>query len=437
VIVQSSLQRSHPIPIPPGAIDRILEVAMRHRLLVRAIRNFSQCSLMLLVLSGWLAACSSDGPAAAAEIWYSGYHALDSRTIEGLTCNARLSDAQSLFQKNSETVHQFNSYSFDISQVRFRTVDRTGEAAIVEAKGIETVFLNQEPASSEVKKNWQFVRESGVWKWCGDLPYQEEASPFSGVLVGITVVVGLVAGGGFFVWMFGRRMAKYSDYITESEDGTHQIEDFRAGWIRSFSKAKGWGLIYDDRSREYWFDYDSFVNRAYQNLNNGERVLFQVERNGRGPRARNVIRAENNTSTTNPHSRKLVILADRVKKLRQDFRFYKVTLLQKELNTCKSFFELLDLDVKRYHIRLADYEVVLLYEVGKDLHALSNEIDAMADDSRLWVRVLHLALQVLNVVADVIERVSPHTAELLRSLGRSAGHLLDSRQPPLLGPGKE
>jgi hypothetical protein len=171
-------------------------------------------------------------------------------------------------------------------------------------------------------------------------------------------------------------------------------------------------------------------------LTNGERVLFQAEWTERGPRACNVIRTDNQPPSTNPHSRKLIILAERVKRLRQDFRFYKVAHVQRELNTCKSFFELLDYDMQRYHIKLVEYEVILLYEIGKDLRELTDEIQSMSDDQRWWMRIVALLIKVLNILADIIQTISPQTAELLRSVGRNAGRLLDSRKQPLLGPGK-
>jgi len=390
------------------------------------------------MLSGWLASCSSDGPAISAEMWYRGFHTLDFQAVEALTCSARLSEVQLLLQQNSQTINQFNSHGFDISRVEFRTVDQKGESATVEAKGREIVFLDQETYSGEIKKNWQFVREFGVWKWCGDLPAEANTGLFSDVSPGVIVLGGLFVAVIFLRVILGNRNRDYSEFYTQSEDGAlRQIQKYEAGWIKSFSKLKGYGFINDDRGKTYWIDYGSFIDQGYRDVTNGERVLFQAEWTARGPRARNVIRVESQTSSSNPHSRKLVILADRVKKLHQDFRLYKVAYLQKELNTCKSFFELLDLDVKRYGIKLADYEVVLLYEVEKDLHELSDEVQAMSYDSRWWARILHLILQTLNAVADIIQTASPQAAELLRSLGRGAGRLLDTRKPPLLGPGKK
>lgn len=392
---------------------------------------------MLLVLSGWLAACSSAGPAAAAEKWYAGYQALDFQTVQGLTCSARRPEVQLLLQKNYETLHPFRSHSFDISGLEFRTVKQQGGIVTVEVTGTEKLVLDQETSSKEIKKDWYFIRESGEWKWCGDLLNPPpEPNFFSNIPVWVVVAGGLILAVILFA-LFSGRTHDYSPFYEQSTDGAlRRIQEYQAGWIRSFHKVKGYGFVYDERGKSYYINYDSFVDRDSRDLNNGERVLFQAQRTTSGLQARNVIRTENKTRISNPHSRKLVILADRVKKFRQDFRLYRMADLQKELNTCKAFFELLDMDVKRYNIKLADYEVVLLYEVERDLRDLSDEIQAMAYDSRWWVRILHLVLQVLNSVADILQTVSPRTAELLRSMGRSAGHLLDSKRLPLLGPGK-
>jgi len=216
------------------------------------------------------------------------------------------------------------------------------------------------------------------------------------------------------------------------EDISSQIQEYVAGSIKSFIEGKGSGFIKDGRGTNYSIDYSSFVDEGYHHLAPGEKVLFQTEWTPGGLRARNVIRVHNPTSSTNPHSRKLVIVADRTKRLRQNFRSYKLAYLKRELNTLKAFFELLSFDLKRYDIKLEDYEVVLLYEVERDLHGLSDKIYSISYDSRWGVRTVALILQILDVVADIIERASPQTADLLRSFGRGAGRLLHSNEPPLL-----
>ena len=411
---------------------------MGNRFSAKSIRIFSKRSVVLFVWIGLLASCSNNQPAASAESWDTEFHRADIQKVAELTCGARFSEVQALLQESLRGIKDFNSYDFDLSQLQFRTVERRGDTALVEVKGEEKVFHDGNMSPTEIKKDWKFVRESGVWKWCGEEPYKEYPTSLSLVSIGIIVLGGLFVVIVFLSLMFGNKPRGYSEFYAQSTDGSApRIEEYQTGWVKSFSKMKGSGFIDDDRGKSYFIDYASFVNQRYHDLTNGERVLFQAEETRRGTRARNVIRVEGPTNSSNPHSRKLIILADRVKKLRQDFRFYKVTYLNKELNTCKAFFELLDLDVKRYHIKLMDYEVVLLYEVERDLHDLSDEIQSLAYDSRWWVRILHLILQTLNVVADIIQIASPRTAELLRSLGRGAGRLLTTKQPPLLGPGNK
>lgn len=409
---------------------------MGNRSLTKSLRIFSRCSILLVLLSGWLAACSNDAPAVSAQRWYQGYRAFDIQTLSEVTCSTMLPDLQVLLQQNLEGIKTFSSYNFDISRLKFKTVKQTKDTAIVEVKGTETIFLDEKNFPSEIKKDLQLVRESGVWKWCGELTYQEYTSLFLYSTL-IVVIVGGILGLLVVVAIISTVRARhnYSEFYTQSKDGVvRQIQEYETGWVRSFSKLKGSGFIDDYRGKSYSIDYASFLNQRYYDLTNGEKVLFQAEWTAMGPRARNVIRVEDQSNSTSAQSRQLVILAERVKRLRQDFRFYKVPQLQKELNTCKSFFELLDIDVKRYHIKLMDYEVILLYDIEKDLHNLSDEVQTMAYDKRLWVRILHLLLQIINVVADIIQVVSPQAAGLVRNLGRGAGRLLDSKKPPLLPP---
>lgn len=408
---------------------------MKNGTRTRSFRFFTKYSLFLLGISLWLAACSSNGddPSALAKTWYQGFHALDDQAVLGLTCSSRLPEVQAALQSYAGTLSRYGSHDFDLSRLKFQTVDPGSDPAIVSVTGQETLVLDQQAVTNELKKSWQFVRESGLWKWCGEVPYVPPPSRFSGLT--LWVVTFTIAIAVVFTLVWRSRQRRYSDYYTRSAEGIlNRIQEYESGRVVSFNKAKGYGIVDDDQGHNYYIDYGSFVNQAYQGLETGERILFQSEWTPMGNRARNVIRVQGDTSSTNPHSRKLVILADRVKKLRRDYRFYKVGFLTRELNTCKSFFELLDLDIKRYNIRLMDHEVVLLYEVEQDLHDLSEEIQAMAYDSRPWVRILNLVLQVLYVVAEVIETVSPRTAELLRTVGRRTGRLLEHKKPPLLGP---
>ena len=419
------------------ASNQGFEGAMRNRSPARSLRIRSKCIVLLLVLSGWLASCSDNGPVVSAQAWYTAFHALDAQTVIGLTCSSRLEEAQLRLQQHSETLAPSGTHSADLSGLQFQTVDPGRESAIVQVTGTEIVHLDQQSLSREVKKGWQFIREGGLWKWCGEVPYIEEGSLLSNLPLGVMVVAAALAAVIILVFLSSRRR-DYSPFYAKTENGVvRQIKDYEAGRIRSFSKVKGYGFISDDRGKTYSIDYASFIDQAYHDLTNGERVLFQSEWTERGPRACNVIRVDNQPPSTNPHSRKLIILAERVKKMRQDFRFYKVTHIQRELNTCKSFFELLDHDVKRYNIKLETHEVILLYEVEKDLRDISDEIESMSDDNRWWVRIVALIVQILDVVADIVQNISPQAAELLRSLGRSTGHLLDRKKQPLLGPGKK
>ncbi len=64
------------------------------------------------------------------------------------------------------------------------------------------------------------------------------------------------------------------------------------GTIKRMVRNRGFGFIQDDQGREFFFHRSAVADGTYDNLDEGEAVEFDVEREagGRGPRANNVRR---------------------------------------------------------------------------------------------------------------------------------------------------
>ena len=63
----------------------------------------------------------------------------------------------------------------------------------------------------------------------------------------------------------------------------------KTGVVRWFSRLKGYGFIQpDDGSAEVFVHYSSIQGNGYQNLYEGDRVVFEVNNRGKNPQATNV-----------------------------------------------------------------------------------------------------------------------------------------------------
>ncbi len=59
------------------------------------------------------------------------------------------------------------------------------------------------------------------------------------------------------------------------------------GTIKRIVRDRGFGFIRDDGGQE-WFFHRSAVDGSFDRLNEGQRVNFEEEPSGKGPRATNV-----------------------------------------------------------------------------------------------------------------------------------------------------
>lgn len=63
----------------------------------------------------------------------------------------------------------------------------------------------------------------------------------------------------------------------------------KQGTVKWFNRVKGYGFIApDDGGREVFVHYSQIRGDGYRNLDEGDKVVFELIDNGRGPAAANV-----------------------------------------------------------------------------------------------------------------------------------------------------
>ncbi|MBN1660330.1 MAG: cold shock domain-containing protein [Anaerolineae bacterium] len=75
------------------------------------------------------------------------------------------------------------------------------------------------------------------------------------------------------------------------------VEDgFLYGTVKWFSRMKGWGFIEPDNGeRDVFVHYESIVGEGFRNLEQGERVKFQMTDTPKGPKALTVVSVNGKT----------------------------------------------------------------------------------------------------------------------------------------------
>jgi len=62
------------------------------------------------------------------------------------------------------------------------------------------------------------------------------------------------------------------------------------GTVKWFNRSKGYGFIQRDGGDDVFVHYSAIQGEGYRNLEEGDRVEFNVESSPKGPQAANVIR---------------------------------------------------------------------------------------------------------------------------------------------------
>ena len=62
------------------------------------------------------------------------------------------------------------------------------------------------------------------------------------------------------------------------------------GTVKWFNRSKGYGFIQREGGDDVFVHYSSIQGEGYRNLDEGDRVEFNVESSPKGPQAANVMR---------------------------------------------------------------------------------------------------------------------------------------------------
>lgn len=375
-------------------------------------------------------------PLEAAKAWNEAVLLGDYQIATKLTCKSQIDIIGSLIHPNTGT----NFQDVDFSNITYKKSGSGNNFVIIDVRGTISAKVNDALFSQDINQRWQFIYEENQWKWCGYLANPESNNESVSLLL-----IGAISLAVIFLLLFrvGRRN-DFSQFFSGTDDGGHggsiRLQPYEIGWVRSFKKLSGSGLITNEKGESHAVHYSSIIGTVSQSLTNGEKVLFQKRRDKYGLRAENVIKTDKDSGAYNAYSSWLINLATRTKQLVLDFRIYKIHSVQSELNTCKAFLEQFNDYINKHNVKLENYEIVLLADVEKDVSNLSEKIRGISDkfNASWWAVILVVVLQMVDVIADIIQVASPQIAMLLRALGRGAGHLLIQRpSPPLIGPGDE
>ncbi len=62
------------------------------------------------------------------------------------------------------------------------------------------------------------------------------------------------------------------------------------GKVKWFNEKKGYGFIENDEGGDVFVHYSAIVSEGFRTLAEGDRVSFEIEEGGKGPKAANVTR---------------------------------------------------------------------------------------------------------------------------------------------------
>ncbi|HFQ92468.1 MAG TPA: DUF4878 domain-containing protein [Anaerolineae bacterium] len=130
--------------------------------------------ILFVGLSFVLSACSGNAPAKAAREWLTALNTGDGVTALKLTCRQYQEEVQNtslltagIGMLGSMAGVDAQSAEVDLSDVKFETVSKNGDTAVVQVKGEMIVGLMGAAIPQQINMSFTMVKEDGDWKWCG------------------------------------------------------------------------------------------------------------------------------------------------------------------------------------------------------------------------------------------------------------------------------
>jgi len=68
------------------------------------------------------------------------------------------------------------------------------------------------------------------------------------------------------------------------------VSERTQGTVKWFNRSKGYGFIQREGGDDVFVHYSSIQGEGYRNLDEGDRVEFNVESSPKGPQAANVVK---------------------------------------------------------------------------------------------------------------------------------------------------
>ena len=62
------------------------------------------------------------------------------------------------------------------------------------------------------------------------------------------------------------------------------------GTVKWFNESKGFGFITTEEGKDVFAHFSAIAGEGFKTLNEGESVSFDVEDDGKGPRANNIVK---------------------------------------------------------------------------------------------------------------------------------------------------
>lgn len=392
-------------------------------------------------------AYSDNNPAVSAEKWYKAFLQADYQSVINSTCKLKINEIQNSI--NSRPLS--NITDSDLSEMEFKLAKSDGtfkvsgeDFAIIDAKGKVSVEVDYFWREIEINQRLMFVYEDYDWKWCGTYSLAPTDSPPSLVtffVFGVMLIIVLI----IFASQSQPSEEKFQQFLSlpdiDEAIGENMLEkyvNYETGEIKSIDKFTGVGVVETSDGNKYSINQKSVIGKGNKNLNPGDDILFQKSWDGGGKKTKNIIKVVDESGELSPYSTWLRKLAQRVKRLRKNLRFYKFTYIQSELNSCNAMLEQLNDYAARFDVKLASHEVVLTSVIERELNNISKGAESNQNKAPWWSGILRFVLQMLSILSDFIIIASPSFGKLLSSINKEVNRLLgEGKPPPSLGPGDE